>query len=94
MFILVKVGEDLTEGEARVMEEYGWTRNSGLGTMLNYCERVVHDKKNEKYSFEWRAKIGKLLMKGHDSGRTVLYNLPKKAAHHVEFQDPEVKLET
>lgn len=90
----VKVGEDLTEGEACVMEEYGWVRNTGLGTLLNYCDRVVHDKKNERYNSEWRSKIGKLLMKGHDSGRTVLSNLPKKVAHYIEYQNPEVKLET
>ncbi|XP_010916183.1 uncharacterized protein [Elaeis guineensis] len=86
------VGEDLTEGEACVLEEYGWTPNTGLGTMLNYCDRVVHDKKNERYSSEWRAKIGRLLMIGHDGGRTVLTNLPKKVAQFMENRNQEIKL--
>ncbi|XP_038984904.1 uncharacterized protein LOC103695671 isoform X2 [Phoenix dactylifera] len=86
------VGEDLTEGEACVLEEYGWTPNTGLGTMLNYCDRVVHDKKNERYNSEWRAKIGRLLMIGHDGGRTVLANLPKKVAKYMENRNQEIKL--
>ncbi|ONK75310.1 uncharacterized protein A4U43_C03F15520 [Asparagus officinalis] len=85
------VGEDLTEGEALVMEGYGWIRNTGLGTLLNYCDRVVHDKKMERYNSEWRNKIGKLLMKGHDGGRTILSNLPKKVARYMEYRNPEVK---
>ncbi|XP_043700870.1 uncharacterized protein LOC122651526 [Telopea speciosissima] len=72
------VGEDLTEGEARVLEEYGWAPNTGLGSMLNYCDRVVHDRKNEDGS-EWRSKIGKFLMDGYNGGTTVLSKLPKKA---------------
>ncbi|KAI3854707.1 hypothetical protein MKW92_031789 [Papaver armeniacum] len=56
------VGEDLSEGEARVLEEYGWIPNSGLGSMLNYCDR----------------KIGKLLRDGLNGGTIVFSNLPKK----------------
>ncbi|CAJ1972213.1 unnamed protein product [Sphenostylis stenocarpa] len=44
------VGEDLSEGEAKVLMEYCWTPNTGLGTMLNSCDRVVHDRKNEGFS--------------------------------------------
>ncbi|CAL9118762.1 unnamed protein product [Musa textilis] len=87
------VGEDLTEGEARVLEEYGWTPNCGLGTMLNYCDRVVHDKKYERYSNEWRAKIGRLLMEGHDSGRTILVKLPKRVVKYKGGQNLKIKLE-
>ncbi|KAI3946462.1 hypothetical protein MKX01_017678 [Papaver californicum] len=72
------VGKDLSEGEARVLEEYGWIPNSGLGSMLNYCDRVVHDKSNERDGSEWRNKIGKLLMDGLRGGTIVLSNLPKK----------------
>ncbi|KAI3976523.1 hypothetical protein MKX01_008381 [Papaver californicum] len=72
------VGKDLSEGEARVLEEYGWIPNSGLGSMLNYCDRVVHDKSNERDGSEWRNKIGKLLMDGLKGGTIVLSNLPKK----------------
>ncbi|PIA53801.1 hypothetical protein AQUCO_00900408v1 [Aquilegia coerulea] len=72
------VGEDLTEGEAHVLEEYGWTPNTGLGSMLNYCDRVVHDRKNDENVSEWRSKIGKLLMIGYDGGTIVLSHLPKK----------------
>lgn len=72
------VGKDLSEGEARVLEEYGWIPDSGLGSMLNYCDRVVHDKSNERDGSEWRNKIGKLLMNGLKGGNIVLSNLPKK----------------
>ncbi|RZC56791.1 hypothetical protein C5167_015660 [Papaver somniferum] len=72
------VGEDLSEGEARVLEEYGWIPNSGLGSMLNYCDRVIHDKRNEKDGSEWRKKIGKLLRDGLNGGTIVFSNLPKK----------------
>ncbi|OAY63812.1 hypothetical protein ACMD2_20070, partial [Ananas comosus] len=88
------VGEDLTEGEARVLEEYGWVRNSGLGTMLNYCDRVVHDKRNERYSSDWRAKIGRLLMNGYEGGRIILTELPSKVVNKFTVdQSPEIKLE-
>ncbi|RWW82915.1 hypothetical protein BHE74_00008607 [Ensete ventricosum] len=90
---LLQVGEDLTEGEARVLEEYGWTPNCGLGTMLNYCDRVVHDKKYERYSNEWRAKIGRLLMEGHDAGRTILVKLPKRVVKHKGGENLKIKLE-
>ncbi|CAL9184031.1 unnamed protein product [Musa hybrid cultivar] len=87
------VGEDLTKGEAHVLEEYGWTPNCGLGTMLNYCDRVVHDKKYERYSNEWRAKIGRLLMEGHDSGRTILVKLPKRVVKYRGGENLKIKLE-
>lgn len=60
-----------------MLMEYGWTPNSGLGTMLNYRDRVVHDRKNEDGS-EWRSKIGKLLMDGYNGGTIVTPNIPKK----------------
>lgn len=72
------VGEDLTEGEARVLTEYGWIPNSGLATMLNYCDRVVHDKQNEREVSEWRSKIGKLLMAGYNGGIIISTNTPKR----------------
>lgn len=87
------VGEDLTEGEARVLMEYGWTPNSGLATMLNYCDRVVHDRKNEKERSEWRSKIGKLLMNGYNGGAMVSNNIPKKAIGYTDSQSPQIKLE-
>ncbi|KAK9682336.1 hypothetical protein RND81_10G065900 [Saponaria officinalis] len=71
------VGEDLSEGEARVLADYGWTPNTGLGTMLNYCDRVFHDRKQELHRSEWRSKIGKQLMNGYNSGSIVSKNLPE-----------------
>ncbi|KAL6867582.1 hypothetical protein ACP4OV_015606 [Aristida adscensionis] len=90
------VGEDLTEGEAKVLEEYGWIRNSGLGTMLNYRERVVHDRWNEKCVNDWRVKIGKLLMTGYSEGKTISTHFPKKIGDLLdgtEDTEIEVKLE-
>ncbi|GKV47063.1 hypothetical protein SLEP1_g54001 [Rubroshorea leprosula] len=67
----LSVGDDLSEGEAKVLMEYGWVPGTGLGTMLNYQDRVVHDRKNESDSSEWRSKIGKLLMDGYCGGTVV-----------------------
>jgi hypothetical protein len=86
------VGEDLSKGEAQVLMEYGWVPNSGLGTMLNYCERVVHDRKNEKDSSEWRSKIAKLLMDGYNGGIIVATNV-MKVEECMGSQNPEIKLE-
>ncbi|KAF5196819.1 Nac domain-containing protein [Thalictrum thalictroides] len=86
--ICFKVGEDLTEGEARVLEEYGWTPNTGLGSMLNYCDRVVHDRKSDADVSEWRSKIGKLLMIGYDGGTIVLPHLPKKFKGTKHIREP------
>ncbi|KAJ3702952.1 hypothetical protein LUZ61_006657 [Rhynchospora tenuis] len=77
------VGEDLTEGEAMILEEYGWVRNTGIGTMLNYCDRVVHDRWHESDSSEWRVKIGRLLMNGYNRGSIVLTDIPSKVRKYV-----------
>ncbi|CAA2964221.1 Hypothetical predicted protein [Olea europaea subsp. europaea] len=86
------VGDDLTEGEAKVLMEYGWVPNTGLGTMLNYRDRVVHDHKNEKDSSEWRSKIGKLLMDGYNGG-TIVSGIPSKLMESNVDQPHEIKLE-
>ncbi|KAK9272068.1 hypothetical protein L1049_002437 [Liquidambar formosana] len=87
------VGEDLTEGEAQVLMEYGWIPNSGLGTMLNYCDRVVHDRKNESDSSEWKSKICKLLTNGYNGGTIVSTDIPKKVVEYSGAQKPQIKLE-
>ncbi|KAJ9147259.1 hypothetical protein P3X46_029437 [Hevea brasiliensis] len=89
------VGEDLTEGEAQVLMQYGWTPNSGIGTMLNYCDRVVHDRKNEKESSEWRSKIGKLLMDGYNGGSIVSSNVQENVIQSEvdEGEGPQSKME-
>ncbi|KAF7041694.1 hypothetical protein CFC21_051448 [Triticum aestivum] len=79
------IGEDLSEGEAKVLQEYGWIPNTGLGTLLNYRDRVVHDRWNEKYSTDWRMKIGKLLMNGYSEGELIIT--------HVPLNSEEIKLE-
>jgi len=90
---LIKVGEDITEGEAQVLMQYGWTPNSGLGTMLNYCDRVFHDRKNEKDSSEWRSKIGKLLMNGFNGGSIVSNNIETELIQHASAESPQIKME-
>uniref|UniRef100_A0A0E0KAM6 NAC domain-containing protein n=1 Tax=Oryza punctata TaxID=4537 RepID=A0A0E0KAM6_ORYPU len=85
------IGEDLTEGEARVLEEYGWLPNSGLGTMLNYRDRVVHDRWNERSGTDWKTKIGKLLMNGYSEGHLVLSHFPTKVGKIED--DTEIKQE-
>ncbi|XP_022141525.1 uncharacterized protein LOC111011878 isoform X2 [Momordica charantia] len=86
------VGEDLTEGEAGVLSSYGWLPNSGLGSMLNYCDRVVHDRNHEDIS-EWRSKIGKLLVDGYNGGALVQENIPKQVAEYRSSQTTQLKLE-
>lgn len=83
----------MTKAEAQVLMEYGWVPNSGLGTMLNYCDRVVHDRKNEKDSSEWKSKIAKLLMDGFNGGSMVATYIPKKVEEYIGSQNPEIKLE-
>ncbi|XP_059307331.1 uncharacterized protein LOC132058924 isoform X1 [Lycium ferocissimum] len=83
------VGEELSEGEARVLMSYGWIPNTGLGAMLNYCDRVFHDRKWEKDSSEWRSKIGKLLMDGYNGGSLV----EKLVEYNVAQSCPQIKLE-
>lgn len=74
--------------------EYGWRPNSGLGTMLNYCDRVVHDRKNEiEDTSEWRAKIGKLLMDGYSGGAIVSSGILKKVMEYENPESAKVKLE-
>lgn len=89
----LSVGEDITEGEAKVLMQYGWTPNSGLGTMLNYCDRVFHDRKNEKDSSEWRSKIGKLLMNGYNGGSIVSNNIETELIQHTSAESPQIKME-
>lgn len=83
----------MTEGEAKVLMDYGWIPNTGLGTMLNYRDRVVHDRTGEKDTSEWRSKIGKLLVDGFNRGTIVSADPPKKAVEFNFIRSPEVKLE-
>ncbi|XP_038702147.1 uncharacterized protein LOC119998788 isoform X2 [Tripterygium wilfordii] len=88
------VGEDVSEGEAQVLVKYGWMPNTGLGTMLNYCDRVVHDRRNEKDSSEWRSKIGKLLMDGYNGGSIVSASTPRDIIDYGGFEkSPQIKQE-
>ncbi|CAN1160807.1 hypothetical protein LINPERHAP2_LOCUS23572 [Linum perenne] len=89
----LKVGEDLSEGEAKVLMQYGWTPNTGVGTMLNYCDRVAHDRKNEKDSLEWKSKIGKLLMDGYNGGTIVSSKAEQATRDDCEDELLEVKME-
>jgi hypothetical protein len=93
---MFQVGTDLTEGEAHVLEGYGWLRNTGLGTMVNYRDRVVHDRWTEKSVSDWRSKIGKLLMVGYAEGQSITTLGPKKILDMLEATGDaefEVKLE-
>ncbi|XP_024364024.1 uncharacterized protein [Physcomitrium patens] len=66
------VGVDLTDDEGAILEEYGWKCSSGLGSLLNFCDRVVHDySKGQDLGNDWKHKIGKLLMDGYDQGSIV-----------------------
>lgn len=84
----LEIGHDLNEEEASILEDYGWTPNSGLASLLNYCDRVVHDRKEDDDT-EWRSKIGKLLMDGHAGGMITKADIPKKLKSVI----PIIKLE-
>ncbi|KAH0745229.1 hypothetical protein KY290_006983 [Solanum tuberosum] len=68
---------------------YGWIRNTGLGTMLKYCDRVIHDRITEKDGSEWKSKIEKLLVAGYSGGSIV----ENSVDHNVAQNGPEIKLE-
>ncbi|KAL5745198.1 hypothetical protein ACOSP7_026344 [Xanthoceras sorbifolium] len=89
----LSVGEDLSEGEAKVLMAFGWVPNTGLGTMLNYCDRVYHDRKNEKDTSEWRSKIGNLLMDGYNGGTIVSTNVSGNIINCKGSDGPQIKLE-
>jgi len=63
--------------------------------MLNYCDRVVHDRKQEKDSSEWRSKIAKQLINGYNGGNIVSKSLPKKLLEDQGSQSEhmQVKIE-
>lgn len=73
----------MTEGEGKVLMEYGWLPNTGLGTMLNYHDRVYHDRKKEDKG-EWRFKIGKLLMDGFNGGKIISTAIAPKVEDDVD----------
>lgn len=77
-----------------MLSDYGWIPDTGLGTMLNYRDRVVHDRKNETDSSEWRSKIGNLLMDGYNGGTIISTSLPKKLADTRGVHNSPIKLET
>ncbi|AED92316.1 hypothetical protein AT5G16610 [Arabidopsis thaliana] len=84
------VGEDMTAGEAEVLIKYGWVANTGLGTMLNYRDRVYHDRKTQKPTSEWRSKISELLIDGYNSG-TIVSTLI--APHDDDIDDAGLDME-
>ncbi|TXG69913.1 hypothetical protein EZV62_004848 [Acer yangbiense] len=89
----LSVGEDLSEGEAKVLMDFGWLPNTGLGTMLNYRDRVYHDRKNEKDISEWRSKIGKLLVDGYNGGTIVSTNVSENVILNTGSDGPQIKVE-
>ena len=86
----------MTIDESKVLEHYGWTPNTGLGSFLNFYDRVYHDVKDED-NFEWKQKLGKYLMDGYDKGRITTQNIPalREGHNHPELQEdikPDVAL--
>lgn len=79
-----QVGVDLTDDEGAILEEYGWKCSSGLGSLLNFCDRVVHDySKGQDLGNDWKHKIGKLLMDGYDQG-SIVQSIPRKLERMLE----------
>lgn len=87
------MGTHLTEEEATILEDYGWNHSSGLGSLLNFCERVVHDYSKgqdpAELGYDWKQKIGKLLKDGYDQGSIVATSKPKKLERVLGKSDME-----
>lgn len=76
-----------------MLMEYGWIPNTGLGTMLNYYNRVVHGKWSEMDGSEWRSKIGKLLVDGYTGGTRIPTAIPTKVTEYDAETAVQIKLE-
>lgn len=89
---IFQVDLDLTQDECKVLENYGWTPNTGLGSFLNYYARVYHDLKDEE-NCEWRQKLGRCLMDGYDKGRITTQSTPLliEGLIHPEEEHKDVK---
>lgn len=69
-------GKVVTKQEELLLQFYGWTSNSGLGSLLNFRDRLFHDYRtsDDDQAFqvaisEWRTKVGKKLRDGISEGR-------------------------
>lgn len=89
------MGRDLSAQEAAILEDYGWNPSSGMGSLLNFCHRVVHDYNKggdtADLGTDWKMKIGKLLMDGHDQG-SIVQSLPRKL--QKMFKDESLNTES
>eukprot|EP00249_Psilotum_nudum_P021298 c28057_g1_i1 orf=534-2480(-) len=82
----LEVNQDMTAEEAMILEDYGWVTNTGIGSLLNFCDRVVHDVKDDDNT-DWRQKIGKCLMDGYDHGRIAVKRIPQKLQESLGFDE-------
>lgn len=44
--VLCQVGKDLTAADAECLQRFGWSSGMGLGALLNFVERMYHDRKS------------------------------------------------
>mmetsp|Transcript_23018 Transcript_23018/g.63930 ORF Transcript_23018/g.63930 Transcript_23018/m.63930 type:complete len:549 (+) Transcript_23018:38-1684(+) len=58
---------DLSPEQEQVLKGCGWTPGKGLGSLLNFCERLVHDHRMD--ADEWKDKIAKQIAQGALMGR-------------------------
>ncbi|GAQ91072.1 hypothetical protein KFL_007230040 [Klebsormidium nitens] len=55
--------------ELRVLEEFGRKPETGLGSFLNFANRVVHDYKDECTLEQWQTRIREELHRGRNTGQ-------------------------
>lgn len=55
--------------ELRVLEDFGRKRETGLGSFLNFANRVVHDYKDECTLEQWQTRIRSELHRGRNTGQ-------------------------
>lgn len=89
------MGTDLTDEEAAILEDYGWNRSSGLGSLLNFYDRVVHDYNKGQDPAElgndWKQKIGKLLKDGYDQGSILATSIPRKLVRGLRNTSSDIE---
>jgi hypothetical protein len=67
--LLSQLIKGIPPDELRVLEDFGRKRETGLGSFLNFANRVVHDYKDECTLEQWQTRIRSELHRGRNTGQ-------------------------